>query len=281
MASISRETNGRKTIQYMAPDGKRRSIRLGKVSQRAAEAVRTRVEHLVGACITGHAIDDESSRWVAGLDTKLHDKLSAVGLIQKRDSLTLSSFLDSYIKSRTDVKPSTATVYGHTRRNLIEHFGADNSLRDITPGDADDWRLSLIRQDLADNTVRRRCGIAKQFFGAAMRRKLVSSNPFTDLVATVRKNTRRLYFISLGETQKVLDACPDAEWRLIFVIESLWSACGAPRETLQLRWEDADWARNRITIRSPKTEHHPGGESRQIPLFPEPASPSSRSVRAS
>ena len=30
-----------------------------------------------------------------------------------------------------------------------------------------------------------------------------------------------------------------------------------------------DWQRSRITVRSPKTEHHPDGESRQIPIFPE------------
>ena len=39
MASISKEPNGRRTIQFVAGDGKRRSIRLGKVSQREAEEI--------------------------------------------------------------------------------------------------------------------------------------------------------------------------------------------------------------------------------------------------
>ena len=30
-----------------------------------------------------------------------------------------------------------------------------------------------------------------------------------------------------------------------------------------------DWQRGRITVTSPKTEHHAGGESRVIPIFPE------------
>lgn len=38
MASISKAPGGRRTIQFVAADGKRRSIRLGKVSQRDAEA---------------------------------------------------------------------------------------------------------------------------------------------------------------------------------------------------------------------------------------------------
>jgi len=49
MASITREPNGRKTIQFTGPDCKRRSIRLGKVSQRHAETVKTRVEQLAAA----------------------------------------------------------------------------------------------------------------------------------------------------------------------------------------------------------------------------------------
>ena len=42
-----------------------------------------------------------------------------------------------------------------------------------------------------------------------------------------------------------------------------------PSEHLVLRWGDVDWERGRITVHSPKTEHHEGKESRVIPLFPE------------
>jgi len=53
------------------------------------------------------------------------------------------------------VKPTTATVYGHTRRNLVEYFGADKPLHDITSGDADEWRLGLInKENLAENKLR-------------------------------------------------------------------------------------------------------------------------------
>ena len=42
-----------------------------------------------------------------------------------------------------------------------------------------------------------------------------------------------------------------------------------PLGTSWPRWGDVDWERNRITVHSPKTEHHEGRESRQIPIFPE------------
>jgi hypothetical protein len=68
-------------------------------------------------------------------------------------------------------------VWGQARRNLIDFFGKDKPIDAITPGDADQWRLSLIDQGkLADNTVRRRCGIAKQFFNFARRKRLIAEN---------------------------------------------------------------------------------------------------------
>ena len=39
---------------------------------------------------------------------------------------------------------------------------------------------------------------------------------------------------------------------------------------LLLRWADVDWERGRLLIRSPKTEHHEGKDSRLVPIFPEP-----------
>lgn len=51
--------------------------------------------------------------------------------------------------------------------------------------------------------------------------------------------------------------------------QSRYGGLRCPSEHLGLTWGDVDWENNRITIRSPKTEHHAGGSSRAIPLFPE------------
>jgi integrase len=164
-----------------------------------------------------------------------------------------------------DVKQSTATVYRHTKRCLLEYFGRDKPLDQITPGNADDWRIWLTEpvneknpkeggQGLADNTARRRCGFAKQFFRAAMRRRLISENPFGDMkgVSVVAKRDRD-YFVTREEAAKVLDACPDAQWRLLFAL-SRYGGLRCPSEHLALTWGDVNWDRDRFTVRSPKTE---------------------------
>jgi hypothetical protein len=209
MASVIRDKNGRKRIGFTAGDGSRKTLRLGKATLRQAEAVKVKVEQLVMAStgITG-VIDDETAKWLTGLGEIMYDKLAALGLVAERHSAKLGDFVTAYIQERNDVKSGTATFYGHTRRNLTDFLGEDKPLREITPGDADQWRLYLLGQGLAENTVRRCCGMAKQFLRAAVRRGLMSSNPFEDLKAAVKGNTKRLYFISREEAKQVLEACP-------------------------------------------------------------------------
>lgn len=268
MASISREKNGRRTIQFVAPNGKRKSIRLGKTPQRTAEAVKIKVEQLVASKIAGHAVDDETARWIASLDSVMSDKLAAAGLIPRRETIALLGFIDLYMASRIDLKPRTQMKLTTTRRVLVELFRADRPMRDISPGDADEFRLHLVSRGLSENTIRKHVSIAKQFFNAAVRKRLISSNPFAGLKSTVQPNPSRYYFVTGEEAQRVMDSCPDAQWRLIFAL-SRYGGLRCPSEHLNLRWEDVDWERGRITVNSPKTEHHVGGESRVIPIFPE------------
>jgi integrase len=169
---------------------------------------------------------------------------------------------------RTDVKPGTQMLDGQTRRNLLAFFPADKQLVSFTRGDGDAWRLSLKEQGLAENTIRRRCGRAKQFFNAAVRRKLIPENPFSDLKSNVHGNPERFYFVTRDEIARVIAECPDAQWKLIFAL-SRFGGLRCPSETLGLRWCDIDFENNRIIVTSPKTAHHIGGESRMIPLFPE------------
>ena len=101
-------------------------------------------------------------------------------------------------------------------------------MREVMEGDADQWRLYLIGQGLANNTVRRRCGMAKQFFRVAVRRKLILSNPFEDLKASVKGNAERLYFISRQEAGKVLEACPSVPSGGLSLLCAAMGALDAP-----------------------------------------------------
>ena len=117
--------------------------------------------------------------------------------------------------------------------------------------------------------IRRRCGRARQLFQAAVKHRLIDRNPFAELRGvTVQPNRSRDYFVSRGEAAKVLAACPDAQWQLLFAL-SRYGGLRCPSEHLALTWGDVLWDAGRIVVRSPKTAHHEGKESRTIPLFPE------------
>jgi len=268
VASIAKDPNGRKRLLFVAPDGNRKAVRLGKIPQRAAEAVKVKVESLLASKVSGCPWDNETARWVAELPDELADKLAGAGLIPARDKAALGTFLESYIESRADVKPLTKKKYETTRKGLVKFFGAGRRLREITPGDAKLWRLDFAKRGKAENTTRKHTAVAKLFFGAAVERGLIPSNPFAGLKATILPNRERFYFVTREETRKVIDACPDAQWRLIVGL-SRYGGLRCPSETLSLGWRDIDWERGRVKVTSPKTAHHPGGESRIIPLFPE------------
>ncbi len=270
MASLVNDPNGRRRVQVQV-DGKRQTIRLGKVPKRDAETIKRHVEHLAAAKLSGRAVPDETAIWLGRLDTTLRGKLEKVGLLRPGPSgptPTLGQWLDTYIGMRTDVKPTTRTVYGRVRGHLLAYFGADRLLKDITPGDADGFALYLrTTAGLAENTARRHVGIARQFLRAAVRRKMLSANPLDGQAAGTVYNGKRFYYIEPADAQKVLDACPDAQWRLLFAL-SRFLGLRCPSEVLGLSWADVDWERLRLTVHSPKTEHHPGRDRRIVPILP-------------
>jgi len=268
MASISRSKTGLWTVQFYGADGKRRSVRLGKVSKRIAESVKVRVEELNAAAIAGHTPDRVTLRWVTGLNSTLAGRLARARLIEPLETAHLDEFINGYIESRRDVKANTKRVWEQTRRHLVAYFGEDKPLRSVTKGDAKDWRQYLIGRRLADATVRKHCGFAKHFFAEAVDRRLIDENAFTGLKSSPIGNPDRQYFVNRVEIAKVFDACPDAEWRLIVAL-SRFGGLRCPSEHMALRWEDVHWDQDRLTVPSPKTERHAGHESRIVPLFPE------------
>jgi integrase len=149
----------------------------------------------------------------------------------------------------------------------VEFFALDKNLGDIAPGDADAWVLSL-RQKYSDASIALFLKRARQLFRSAVRQRLLQENPFCDLKIPSESNKSREFFITLEVARRVLDTCPDAEWRLIFAL-SRFGGLRCPSEHLALKWDDANWDRDRVRIQSPKTEHFAGGSERWIPIFPE------------
>ena len=273
MASLIHK-RGRWSLQFrLRPNSERQTVALGAMTEATARGFQERVNALVEAIRADNPPDPSTAKWVAGLSDAHHAKLARAGLVAPRASEEaatvpmLGRFLDEYIANRTSKKPLTLIAYKQTRRFLCEYFGATRPLDKITAGHAEEFREDMLAR-MAENTARRHCGRAKQFFKAAVKRRLITANPFDDTgPCSIIENRDRDRFITRQEAAKVLEACQDAQWRLLFAL-SRYGGLRCPSEHLGLRWQDVDWERSMFKVRSPKTERK-GKPFRWVPLFPE------------
>lgn len=270
MASVSKQSNGRRVIQFVGPDGRRRSLRLGKVTQRDAEAVRTKIEAILASRLSGQPLDAETARWLGSVSGVLQNRLARVGLGGAAPPVGLESlgvFLEDFVARRVDVKPATKEVWRQVILNLTNHFGRQRRLATITEGDADDFRLFLIEEGLASTTIHKRLQFARMFFRKAVKRKLIQENPFAEVNVAGVISPERQYFITLEQTDRLLAVC-DSNWKTLIAL-CRFGGLRCPSETLSLQWSDIDWDSGRINVPSPKTEHHKGKANRTIPIFKE------------
>ena len=272
MSSICRMPNGRKAIQFSEKEIKGRpKIHLGKTSLELAKSVRSKVQALIAAKKAGLSIDSETAAWLGGISDELHKRLVVLGLVQPRDeqpaSTTLGSILNAYIAKRARLKPNTLRNYKTTQRLLETHFGKDRIVNSIHAGHARDYREWLVAK-YATATVSREIKRARQFFEYVKDHRLTTENPFAKIKAGSQKNTKRKYFVDRNTIDKVLESCPDNNWRLLIVL-ARYGGLRVPSELQQLTWNDIDWHNGKFTVRVPKKDHIDGHEMRVVPIFPE------------
>ena len=218
--------------------------------------------------MTGSTMPPATAAWMAGIPESLRSRLQKFGIIESSKQKiypTIAEWVENYIEGRTDVKPNTRRNMEQAQRSLIEFFGKTKRLDEVTAGDTEDFRIYLKAQGLAEGTVRRRCKRAKQFFTAAIRKEIISKNPFADMKCGSSCNPERYHFVKREDMQAILNACPDDEWRLIFAL-ARYGGLRIPSEAFLLTWADVNFDQLRFTVRSPKTEHQ-GKASRLVPIF--------------
>lgn len=265
MASISTDALGNRRLCFSRDKEKREAIRLGKIPLKVAEGIKTKVEAIIAYLRANLPMDGMIAEWLAGVDDRLYTNLVKRGLVParaKREVTTLASFVDDYISKHLKWKPNSVKNHKAARRWLVEYFGGSRDVRSITEGDAADWRLHL-GNHLSENTLRRLCGFARQYFLAMEQRNFITKNPFGSMKNIVVKgNPDRFFFVTRQTAEQVMKALPDACWKLIFAL-ARYAGFRTPSEHSVLCWSDIDWKAGRIICNSPKTGR------RLLPLFPE------------
>lgn len=202
------------------------------------------------------------------IDRGIFDPRNYVG--KDRAGLRFDNYYQAWLKRREEaggLARSTLRadrIYG--ARYIIPAF-ADRNLREITPGQLEDFRDGLLKK-LAPKTIQNILGILHKVFADARRRRDLVEIPEFPTVAVPEVPIRT---ISEEEQERILAEVPDPIHRTYFLFLML-TGC-RPNEARALRWQDLDLERGTASIHNAMDLNHfrPSTKEkdwRHLPLHP-------------
>jgi integrase len=198
---------------------------------------------------------------------KVLPKLAEAGLITLVEPVTLKELWNSFLTDRKGVKLNTMKNYLGCQRLFFQTFLPTEFVDTLTRGRLLDWKQHLLSR-YAEAGVVNRFVVINTLCNWAVSQGILSENPVCGIHRgkTVNRDKRRR--ITMAEFGKLLDVCPNREWRVIITLARI-GGLRCPSELMELRWSDIIWDRCGFWVRSSKTERHVGHEKRYVPLFQE------------
>ena len=246
----------------------RKTIYLGgrRYSKKTAERFKEIVETLLYYRRNGISVPDKrTEQWLTSAPIELKAKLAKAGLLAQPKSL--NQLWDAFLRSKTDVKQATLDKYEECRKLFFETFGMTAPVTSLTPDGLLEWKITLA-DAYAEATVAGYIKNAKAVLNWAVKQDWIAKNPMQDIPRGSFRNKDKDRFITIDEYRKLLNACPNQEWRTIISLARI-GGLRCPSELKQLRWSDINWEGNRFLVKSPKTERHEEHKERLVPLFTE------------
>ena len=265
---------GEYQVQFKGIDGKRKTIWLGKVDEDFVDEFKLRVGRLLKSLRESRPLDTVTQAWLESLDGRFRQRLADKGLIQEHPVLTIENLCDYCIRQSDGVAPRTLQKLVDTKANLLDHFGTQRTIYQVSPGDADEWRRWLAKLGrrpvpgpLAEITVSKRVQQARSFFLAAVRKRWLSANPFDGVRVNASTPSDRLRFVDRETIAKLMEAA-DPETRLLIAL-ARYLGLRTPSETRPLEWGWINWEAGHLRVLDSKRRKHGDKKWRFPPLFPE------------
>lgn len=246
MASVSKDGKGWRVLFY-GPDGARKTVRLGRVDRRVADAIRCHVEALLVAKVAGVPVRQETAVWLANIGETLRDKLARVGLIDAKPVVTVGAYLQKWLAARRgDYKPASLIAWGQVVAALTKFLGADSRLEEVTAAQAEAFRQSMVASGLRATTIHKRLQHARLFFAHAQRQGLIATNPFEHVRHRPGDAKERRAYVPAGDVVRLMDYAPNNIWRLLIALSrfaGLYGCHPKPSRFVGPTWTGsvADW----------------------------------------
>lgn len=175
----------------------------------------------------------------------------------------LQAWSTLYLAQRTDLSESTRLNQSHTITRLLEHFG-DIRLTLITRAGAAAFRASLTDCGLV--TQAKHVSIARQIMGYAHRQDRIPFNPFDRERVKAPHVERQWRYVTLPELDLILAACPNDDWRLVFMLARLAGLRRNEIDRAHNGWVDLD--ARRLTVEAPGGRETTKHRRRVVPVVP-------------
>lgn len=266
MASIYKDTsrNGWRVQIYLR--GHRRKLWLGPVSKTQAKHVAGHLEQLNLARETQTQPPESTQLWAATVGPRIKQRLIDWGLVltdsrAAQIPLQLAAYVDWYIADHPEWKPSTQNRWRTVKQRLICHFGRSTPINTLSAGSADAFARHC-RSQYADSHAGKLIADARQCFAAAVKYRILATNPFTGLDSRQRHDKTREAYVTRETVAALLEhSCP---YFAAVIALARYAGLRIPSEPLALEWQHVDWHQHRLTVAAPKT-----GTTRIIPIAAE------------
>ena len=275
MATLSIDRRSGKTAGYniqWREGNKRRTIHLGgkRYAKKTAQRLKEIVEHLLYYRRNMITVPDKATEhWLNNASVEIRAKLAKVGLIVVTEQKTCQNLWDAFLKSKADAKPASMQIYCNSQARFFEAFLPTEPIEAITHERLLKWKTALLERYAVATVATHIKTVASVLnYAVDKKRKWLPDNPMVGISKGSFVNRKNDRTITMEEYAKLLDACPDQEWRTIIALARI-GGLRCPSELQQLRWSDIDWLKKWFTVRSPKTERHEHCRERVVPLFAE------------
>ena len=231
---------------------------------------------------------------INNLPTALRKLLADKGLIEARQTRSVSDFLYALRDERTDLESNTIKAWNTAIKKLVAKFG-DMLLHNVTHEKAALFRADLVKhrqsngEPYSEAYISKLIQLSREFFDEAKNRKLIDENPFQNVETGCQVNKDKWHIISDDEYNGLFLGCgivydvacakakknDKAKKNLAFILGlakgRLIIALGQaglriPSELVGLRRSEIDWENNCFVVHSPTTKRK-GKSKRIVPIF--------------
>lgn len=271
MATITeiKRKNGRvaHSIRFTR-NGRRRVLTMESTYKRAdVEEVASAIDDVLTAEKLGESVKRRTKVFFENAPPAILEKLIAVGVVAARRHLTFGEVLLRYMERIQETsKPNTVSTYNTLVRVFAECIDVDVAVNLI--GDEEvATAVDYFRSQYSPLTAKLYVAQARTIWNWFIREGYCETNVWKNVRLHGQKIQGRDFEIPEEWTPHILNACPNQQWRVLYV---LWRYGGLRRnEPLSLTWSDVNWERRRLCVHCTKTERFEGRDTRIIPLFPE------------